>query len=441
MNKKKIVFFSLGTFIILLSGYLFFLFMERNIPNLVILLENKYVKPDDIIPFSLQDKGRGLKDVRVYFLRKEKNILLLEKHVDGGVFEWDGELVLAEHTLPDGAGELFWVVTDRSLNNLGKGNAATFRQKIILDGQPPKFTLFKNTQWLRQGGAGIVSYALSEEVSKTGVTVGDNFFPAFQQADGTWLCLFSYPYFADIKSDKLRLFAVDRAGNEQTGCFFYTVAEANFPHDTLHISERFLEKVVPQFQHYFPQEDNLQLLYLKINNLIREENNKTIFALREKTDNKKLWNGKFLSLQNAAVRATFGDKRTYIYNKQPIDEQIHLGIDFASFVHAPVQAANNGRVIFVGDLGIYGNVIIIDYGLGLQSLYAHLSKIYVEVDTVVKKGQVIGKTGTTGMSFGDHLHLGFFVNGIAVNPIEWLDVKWVKNNIDEKIYVYSENEK
>ncbi len=439
MNKKKIALVSLGSFIILLSGYLFFIFMERNIPTLTIVLENTYIKPSDIIYFHLQDKGRGLKDVRVYFLQKEKNTLLLEKYFDGGVFEWDGELVLAD--LPDGVGELVFVITDRSLNNLGKGNAAIFRQKIVLDGQPPKFTLFKNTQWLRQGGAGIVSYALSEEVNKTGVTVGDNFFPAFPQADGTWLCLFSYPYFADIKSDKLRLLAVDRAGNEQTGRFFYTVAEENFPHDTLHISEHFLEKVVPQFQHYFPQEENLYLLYLKINNLIREENNKTIFSLREKTDNKKLWNGKFLRLQNSIVKASFGDKRTYVYNKQSIDEQVHLGVDFASVVHAPVQAANNGKVVFVGDIGIYGNVVVVDHGLGLQSLYAHLSQIDVEVDSVVKKGQIIGKTGTTGMSFGDHLHLCFFVNGIAVNPVEWFDVKWVENNIDKKIYVRSDDGK
>ena len=82
---------------------------------------------------------------------------------------------------------------------------------------------------------------------------------------------------------------------------------------------------------------------------------------------------------------------------------------------------------------IYGFCIVIDHGLGLQTLYGHLSRIGVEVGQMVAKGDVIGNTGATGMAGGDHLHYEMTIAGLSVQPIEWWDGVWIKNNITDKL--------
>jgi murein DD-endopeptidase MepM/ murein hydrolase activator NlpD len=98
-----------------------------------------------------------------------------------------------------------------------------------------------------------------------------------------------------------------------------------------------------------------------------------------------------------------------------------------------VPAANDGKVAYADDLGIYGQCVVIDHGLGLQSLYGHLSRIDVKAGDPVHKGQIIGTTGNTGLAGGDHLHFGMVISGEQVNPIEWWDPSWIKNNVTSKL--------
>ncbi|MCK5419040.1 MAG: M23 family metallopeptidase, partial [Desulfobacterales bacterium] len=116
-----------------------------------------------------------------------------------------------------------------------------------------------------------------------------------------------------------------------------------------------------------------------------------------------------------------------------IDRQVHLGIDLASVKHAPVPAANSGVVIFSGPLGIYGKTILIDHGFGLFSMYAHLNRSDVGKGQQVSKGDTLGRTGSTGLAGGDHLHFSMLVHNTFVNPVEWWDAAWIKNNILSKI--------
>ena len=146
-----------------------------------------------------------------------------------------------------------------------------------------------------------------------------------------------------------------------------------------------------------------------------------------------LWDGTFQRLPRSAARAGFGDHRYFTYQGKQVGESYHLGFDLASVRNAEVPAANNGRVVFTGELGIYGNLIVIDHGLGLMSLYSHLSEIHVKVGDVVQKGAIIAKTGSTGLAFGDHLHFGILVGGVEVTPLEWLDPKWIKDNITGRL--------
>jgi murein DD-endopeptidase MepM/ murein hydrolase activator NlpD len=134
-----------------------------------------------------------------------------------------------------------------------------------------------------------------------------------------------------------------------------------------------------------------------------------------------------------ASRAGYADYRTYFYNDKEIDKQVHLGMDIASTRRAEVRAANKGKVIYADYLGIYGNMVILDHGQGIFSLYSHMSQIQVAADDTVEKGVVLGLTGKSGMAGGDHLHFSMLINGIFVTPKEWWDPQWIEVTIEEPL--------
>jgi len=158
-----------------------------------------------------------------------------------------------------------------------------------------------------------------------------------------------------------------------------------------------------------------------------------ILQVSQKSENQKLWDGRFLRLRGSARRSGFADRRIYKYKGREIDRAVHLGIDLASTANASIKAANSGRVILTQFVGIFGNSVIIDHGFGLCSLYSHLSQISVNSGDMVEKGDEIGFTGLTGLAGGDHLHFSMIVHNIFVNPVEWWDKTWIKNNIISKI--------
>lgn len=193
------------------------------------------------------------------------------------------------------------------------------------------------------------------------------------------------------------------------------------------------EMFFPAFTALVPTASTNLERYVKMNNEVRADNEKTLLEIGRRTAPNILWSGAFQRLPRSAVKANFGDNRTYMYNGQKIDHQTHMGLDLASVAHAPIPAANDGTVVFAEPLGIYGNLVVVDHGLGLQTLYSHLSEIMVQVGDVVKKGDTLGRTGTTGLAGGDHLHFGVMLAGIEVQPIDWFDKKWIKNTITDRL--------
>ncbi len=131
--------------------------------------------------------------------------------------------------------------------------------------------------------------------------------------------------------------------------------------------------------------------------------------------------------------SNFAEPRTYVDGGRTVDTQVHVGFDLASTKLSPVPAANAGQVAFVGPLTIYGNTVILDHGLGLQTLYAHLSSIAVKAGDAVTKGQELGRSGTTGLAVGDHLHFEVLVSGVSVTPLEWWDGKWIRDRVNKPL--------
>jgi len=84
-------------------------------------------------------------------------------------------------------------------------------------------------------------------------------------------------------------------------------------------------------------------------------------------------------------------------------------------------------------LGIYGNCIVVDHGYGLQSIYGHLSEIAVHQGDMVKRGQIMGKSGQTGMAGGDHIHFSMQLEGVQIEPKEWWDGHWIKDHVAKRV--------
>jgi murein DD-endopeptidase MepM/ murein hydrolase activator NlpD len=177
--------------------------------------------------------------------------------------------------------------------------------------------------------------------------------------------------------------------------------------------------------------------FIQVNQEMRAKNVKKLSdVMLEKMDVSKIDNFSikpFTRLRGSKTVAGFAERRHYYYNDEKIDEAWHLGIDWASVKKAPIKVSNGGKVIFNEYLGIYGNSVIIDHGMGLATLYSHTSSTAVEVGDEVAPRQKIANTGMTGAVFGDHLHFGVLVQGIEVNPIEWMDRNWIKTRITDII--------
>jgi murein DD-endopeptidase MepM/ murein hydrolase activator NlpD len=306
---------------------------------------------------------------------------------------------------------------------------------------PPRVEVMTTQHYINQGGCDMVVFKVSPGTTESGVQVGDYFFPSWAVKDSmaeTRMCVFAYPYNVDPKTPA-RVVARDNAGNETLANFTYEVFPKKFHTDTLNITDDFLSRIVPPIMSQSPEvEDRGSLLknFLEINGPLRKADAQKLIALSKKTAPHFLWSQPFVQLSNSKVEASFADYRTYVYNGQVIDHQTHLGFDLAVNQHTPVVAANDGVVVHAGWFDIFGNAIILDHGCGLQTLYGHLSGIDVKVGDTVKRGQVIGHSGQTGLAGGDHLHFTVLLDGIPVNTIEWWDAHWIHDRIQAKLESY-----
>jgi hypothetical protein len=307
-----------------------------------------------------------------------------------------------------------------------------FEKKTVVDTKPPLLTILGGPHYVNQGGAGCVAYSFDEPAASSGIRVGGVEFRGFPQDGGRGLALYALGY--GVPADvSFQAVAADAVGNRSSLAFRPVVKKKAFRRDAIEISDRFLADVLPYFKDRDPGLRGSDVeIFLKVNRDQRARDAEVIQKACRETAGRPLWSGAFLRLPRSKPMAAFGDERTYLYKGAEIDKQIHLGVDLASLAQSRVPAANAGKVLFAGSLGIYGEAVILDHGLGLASLYAHLSRIDVEAGRDVARGETLGLTGSTGMAGGDHLHFAMLVQGVFVNPVEWWDAHWVRDNVELK---------
>lgn len=315
------------------------------------------------------------------------------------------------------------------------GGKAKLEFPVTVDFQPPRVQLTSSQHYVNQGGADLATYTVSEDTVASGVRLANHSFKGYAKPGGApnerfAFFVFSYELPADTR---MTVFAVDAAGNESTSSFsparFFP---KEFRRRELPIDDAFIETKVADIIANTPNlkntGDNLQNFIL-VNRELRKKNAADLVEMSRKSEEKFFWKDSFSPLLNAAVEANFADYRSYMYNGQKVDEQVHLGFDLAIVERAPVTAGNRGKVMFAGYLGIYGNTVILDHGYGLITLYGHLSGMDVATGEMVTKGQKIGNSGVTGLAGGDHLHFSMLIQGVQTNPVEFWDSHWIQDHV------------
>jgi murein DD-endopeptidase MepM/ murein hydrolase activator NlpD len=308
----------------------------------------------------------------------------------------------------------------------------TISTEVQVNLHPLAVTADSFQHYINQGGSEMVLLTPSGYWTEAGVRAGPNKFDSLPapSSGGQRLVLFAFPWDLPVSTAPV-VFAGNPAGAEATAHFWFKIFPKKFRARDLVIDDKFLDKVVNQIE---PNgKGDLLSRFLKINGQLRVENNRTLADLRLKSEPKFLWTQPFVQLANSKVESEFADVRSYIYNGKKVDRQVHLGFDLAVTAHTPVVAANDGRVVWAAPLGIYGNCIVVDHGYTLQSIYGHLSEIDVKEGEMVKRNQVMGKSGSTGLAGGDHLHFSMQVGGVQVNPVEWWDEHWIKDHIRDRL--------
>ncbi len=311
--------------------------------------------------------------------------------------------------------------------------------------EAPRVAVLSIHHFLNLGGSEFVVLRATPPDVAAGVKVGGTTFPAFPGASvgltdpAAKIAFFALPFDQDANTP-VTVFARDEAGNEATAALDRKPFPKTFQRSKIPIDDAFLARVIPAIAANTPSlglanngNDDLLAAFLTINRDLRQQNNAAIAALAAKSAPEMLWKEAFAQLGNTQVESRFADHRTYLYQGKEVDQQTHLGFDLASTAQAPVTAANRGTVVHAAFLGIYGNCVILDHGLGVQSLYGHMSSMDVKEGDTVEKGQTLGRSGTTGMAGGDHLHFTMLVGGVQVNPVEWWDGHWMEDRVFRKI--------
>src|SRR6059036_995196 len=305
---------------------------------------------------------------------------------------------------------------------------------VTVDLTPPKVELLGATRYVASGGSGLVAFRVTG-ASRATVSAGKLAEPSFAWGPperGARVALIALPW--DLPpGTALTITAEDEAGNVASRGIPSELRPRRFPRDTIEIKDTFLQAKVPEL---LPQRQPSQPLvdsFLIINRDLRRQAEETKRRIGATTADQPLWEGPLVPPRKTKVFANFAETRTYRYAGRDIDTQVHYGYDLASTKQSPVTAANRGVVVFADPLTIYGNTVILDHGLGLQTLYAHLSSMEVKVGDEVAKGQELGRTGASGLALGDHLHFEVLVHGVSVTPIEWWDARWIRDHITKPL--------
>jgi murein DD-endopeptidase MepM/ murein hydrolase activator NlpD len=426
--------------IIAIPGLVYYL-LEWEKPQIAMDTELTIIGQKKDFSITFTDARSGIRDFKVAIVQDQSEFGVASMDFpEKGTFEKTVNLQIEPRKLGIKDGQAVLKIEARDFSPLK--NSASLEMPVAIDSVVPRVSLLTRAHNVNPGGTCLVVYSVTKKVEKNGVVCGDRFFQGYPVHEGAatmYVCYFAVP--RDVsRTTSMAVSVEDAAGNRaNTSIPFYVRTAHKFRDDTVRVGPEFVKGKAAQFEQAdsslsgnLPEET-----FRHLNTTLREENNRKIVSICAASEAKQLWEGSFIRMPNTATMALYGDRRTYRYQGMDMGSSVHLGIDLASTRADFVPAANSGIVAYADDLGIYGNTVIIDHGQGIFTLYAHLSSMTVSAGQQVMRGVVIGNTGTTGFAGGDHLHFSVIVGREFVNPIEWWDAHWIRDNVTSKLELIS----
>jgi len=413
---------------------------ERVVPT-ISLDDNAYWNLRKPLHLELSDSS-GIKAYQVYIKTSSGQTVLYDEHLIK--FQDKIEVKIkpprSAYAMNDNNIKIIVKVIDKSKWNFFDGNEAIREFDLIVDKKRPKVNVISNSYKISKGGSALVVFKAKDENLKD-MYIETNYGKKFKvepfYKDGYYISLLAWP--VTEKTFRANIIVNDEAGNSTKS--YIPLYLKNKPYRVSHIKikDRFLKGKIADLAYEFVEtqgvDDPLKQFKI-INEDVRAKNEKLIHTITSKVSDKMISDfkiNKMYPLKNAQVVAHFGDHRMYSYNGKPISEAYHVGLDLASNSLAEIKPQNSGVVVYADYNGLYGNMPIIDHGLGLYTLYGHCSSIVVNVGDTIRPREVIARTGKSGYAMGDHLHFGVLVQGIEVRPQEWMDKTWIKLNITNVI--------
>lgn len=331
--------------------------------------------------------------------------------------------------------------TDNSLWGLFMGNTIEKEITLVIDQRRPVLSVITNSYKIQKGGSAIVIFKAQDanmESLKIETTIGKTFIAQPFYKKGYYASLLAWP--VQNESFSATIVARDKAGNEARSSVPLRLKDHAYKVSNIELSDAFLDGKIAELANVYEQtvgvNDRLEQFRI-INEKVRADNEKVIHTITSKVSNAMINDFRpvpFYPLVNGQKVADFGDHRIYSYKGQEnVSQAYHMGLDLASIHMGSITSSNGGKVVFSAPNGIYGNLPIIDHSFGLYTLYGHCSEVHVQENDTAHMGQEIAKTGLSGYAMGDHLHFGILVQGIEVRPEEWMDSKWISDNITSVI--------
>lgn len=434
----KIVFFLAFIFLIFWGIYSFFTskMFESNAPK-ISLPSEIYWNLKTPIKLSVSDDS-GIKNVKVYLTDGEREIPILQKEFDIPQQEFDLDVKFPKEAILDKRAKFKLNVeaNDISKWNFFSGNSAKISSDIVIDTKRPNIYVLNQSYKISKGGSAVVVFKVSDEKLKDvkiQTNFGKEFKPTTYIKDGYYASLVAWP--VEQNDFSAYVVAKDMAGNESKSRIRYYLQDRKYKESTIKLTKEFIDgKITDLVDQY--SKDHTDMDYVQkfkfVNETLRNENEKVIEEITSKVPEDIIQDfvvNPFRPLSKGAAVASFGDHRFYTWEDKPASQSWHLGLDLASTSHADIIENNSGEVVLVKENGIYGLNLGIYYGFGLYTIYGHCSDSKLNVGDKVKSGDLIANTGSSGLAFGDHLHFGVLVQGIEVRPEEWMDKKWMKENI------------
>jgi murein DD-endopeptidase MepM/ murein hydrolase activator NlpD len=425
-------------------------------PAIEIAKPTKYVGQSSSLEVALSAPAAKIDAITIVFEQngKQTPLFTLSSPGSAGIKQESAEKVritrtIDRETVPDlktGPARIIVTATRPVMRGIRKAQTTATRD-VQVRLEKPTIAVLSTKHYVNLGGSEMVVYRAMPNDVESGVQVGDLTYSGYPAAgakiEGVHIsdpaikvAFFALRFDQDVNTPMFA-YARDEAGNSARADFDKLTFPKPFKRSRIELNDSFLNRVVPAIldttTEIKPDGDTLQK-FLAINGDLRHKNAEKIASFARQSSPDMLWGGVvFHPFTNSAVEAAFADQRTYVYQGKEVDRQVHLGFDLAKVVNSPIVSANKGKVVYAAPLGIYGNCVIIDHGMGVQSLYAHLSSIGVQPGQEVTKEQELGRSGQTGLAGGDHLHFTMLVNGQMVNPVEWWDQHWIQDRIIRKL--------